>query len=191
MISYSVPISIVINVFVTLICLAGIILSIWSHVKHFGKFSGHENQLFHSDTLFAGLSASMVSIQFGLAIIIQCVSIVLGAGVLVLLSIIYDACNRSMSYFSNPWILFGIYYCPLMFCLGLGCALHITFYKQKEIHTHLYVQLYLHAQSIFLVILILAMTAVGIRTTFTATLTLAFYTLTMFINFFSKLQLKG
>lgn len=72
----------------------------------------------------------MVSIQFGLAIIIQCVSIVLGAGVLILLSIIYDACNRSMSYFSNPWILFGIYYCPLMFCLGLGCALHITFYKK-------------------------------------------------------------
>lgn len=90
----------------------------------------HPVDYFYSDDLFAGLSASTVSIQFGLAIIIQCVSIVLGAGVLVILSIIYDACNRSISFFSNPWILFGIYYCPLMFCLGLGCALHVTFYKK-------------------------------------------------------------
>lgn len=138
-----------------------------------------------------GLSASMVSIQFGMAIIIQCLSIVLGAGVLIILSIVYDGCNRSMSYFTNPWVLFGIYYCPLLFCLALGCALHITFWKKKEIHTHIYVQLYLHAQSVFLVLLIFAMTAVGIRTTFTATLTLAFYTLTMFINIVTKLQFKG
>ncbi|XP_037035534.1 endoplasmic reticulum metallopeptidase 1-like isoform X1 [Bradysia coprophila] len=173
MITYPVTVAIIINVFVSIICLVGIVLSIWSHIKNFD------------------LSASMVSIQFGLAIIIQCVSIVLGAGLVIILSIVYDACNRSLSYFSNHWILFGIFYCPLLFCLGLGCALHITFLKKKEIHTHLYVQLYLHAQSVFFIILILAMTAVGIKTTFTVTFTLAFYTLTMFISFFSKLQLKA
>lgn len=65
------------------------------------------------------------------------------------------------------------------------------YFSQKEIHIQLYVQMYLHAQSIFFIILILAMTTVGIKTTFTVTLTLVFYTLTMFINFFSKLHLKG
>lgn len=72
----------------------------------------------------------MVSIQFGLAIIIQCLSIVLAVGLVIILCIIYDACNRSLSYFTNHWILFGIYYCPLLFCLGLGCAVHITFWKK-------------------------------------------------------------
>ncbi|KAJ6642253.1 Endoplasmic reticulum metallopeptidase 1, partial [Pseudolycoriella hygida] len=167
LITYSVTVSIVINVLLSLVCLVGIFLSLRSHVKH------------------TDLPASMVSIQFGLAIIIQCLSIVLGAGVVIVLSIIYDACSRSMSYFSNPWILFGIYYCPLFFCLGLGCALHVTFFKKKEIHIQLYVQMYLHAQSIFLVLVILALTAGGIRTGFTVVLTLTFYTFTMFINYFT------
>lgn len=68
---------------------------------------------------------------------------------------------------------------------------NFIYFLQKEIHIQLYVQMYLHAQSIFFIILILAMTTVGIRTTFPGTVPLVFYTFTLFINFFSKLQLKG
>lgn len=38
MISYSVTVAIVINVLVSIICLVGIILSIWSHIRTFSEF---------------------------------------------------------------------------------------------------------------------------------------------------------
>lgn len=46
MVSYSVTVSIIINVFVCLISVVGIFLSIWSHVKNFGKFFGYSRRFF-------------------------------------------------------------------------------------------------------------------------------------------------
>lgn len=70
--------------------------------------------------------------ELGLIIIIQALTLATGLGVLLLLAVIYDAANRSMTWFSNPWLLFGIYICPMFFCLGIGPSLYIMFRKKVE-----------------------------------------------------------
>lgn len=62
---------------------------------------------------------------------------------------------------------------------------------QDVIRQSYFVQMFQHAQCFVLVLLTLAMTALGIRSTFIIVISLIFYTLTTYINCFTRLQLRG
>lgn len=68
--------------------------------------------------------------ELGTIIIIQALSLAVSLGLLLLLAVIYDAAYRSMSWFTSQWLLFGIYICPMFFCLGLGPSLYIMYRKK-------------------------------------------------------------
>ncbi len=76
------------------------------------------------------LSVTDAAKELGWIVIVQALCIGVGLGLLLVLAVIYDAAYRSMSWFSNPWLLFGIYVCPLFFCLGIGPSLYIMFRKK-------------------------------------------------------------
>lgn len=149
--------------------------------------------------------------EFGAIIFIQLISIGLAVGVVILLAFVYDKGLRSMSWYSSPWLIFGIYFCPFFFFLGIAPSLYVMFRKtvrghpiNRRIHRTIsvyisqdiirqsyFVQMFQHAQCFWLVLLTLALTALGVRSTFVFVMTLIFYSLTTFINCFSRLQLRG
>lgn len=144
--------------------------------------------------------------EFGIIFIAQLLSLVVGAGLVLLLAVIYDAAYRSMSWFTSTWLMFGLYMCPLFFGLGLGPAIYLIVYKrrvkktlQKEanfeemaiLKQSYQIQLFLHAQCIIYIFLLILLTALGIRSGFLILIAIIFYGITTFINFFSKLQLRG
>lgn len=79
------------------------------------------------------LSTAEAVKELGTIVGVQGLCIAVSLGLLLLLAVIYDASNRSMSWFSNPWLLFGIYVCPMLFCLGIGPSLYIKYRKRVEI----------------------------------------------------------
>lgn len=81
-------------------------------------------------TFLTDLSTAEAAKVLGTTIGVQGLCIALSLGLMMLLAFIYDAANRSMSWFSNPWLLFGIYICPMFFCLGIGPSLYIKYWKR-------------------------------------------------------------
>lgn len=75
---------------------------------------------------FSDLKWSQLTLEFAAVFLIQLLSIGLTLGVLMLLATIFDAASRSMSWFSNTWLIFGLFYCPIMFCLGIGPASYVS-----------------------------------------------------------------
>lgn len=145
--------------------------------------------------------------QFLIIILLQLVSIALGILLLLLLALIYDAAHRSLSWFASPWLLFGIYLCPLYFCLMSGPAVYILVYRMRIarmveaakavddesepsmlLRSH-QIQLFLHAQSVLMVVCVIVLTAIGIKSAFMFTIPLVFVAASTFINVLFKIQL--
>lgn len=80
-------------------------------------------------------------LEFVIAIIIQLLGLVLGIGVTMLIAFTLDACGRSMSWYSNQWIIFGLYFCPFFFCNALIPYLYIKWREQTDVADSYYVQL--------------------------------------------------
>lgn len=74
--------------------------------------------------------------EFAVVFMIQLVSIGLAIAILISLASIFDAVSRSMSWYSNMWMVFGLYYCPLMFALGVLPATYVSLRKKVRICYH-------------------------------------------------------
>lgn len=74
-------------------------------------------------------SYNELSIELGISFAIQIFSIILAAGVVIVLCVIFDATDRSMSWFTSQWLVFGIFFCPFFCALGVGPVLYIKFRK--------------------------------------------------------------
>lgn len=67
--------------------------------------------------------------EFSAVLLIQILSVALAVGIVILLAFLYDKGLRSMSWYSSPWLIVGIYYCPFFFCLGIAPSLYVMFRK--------------------------------------------------------------
>ncbi|KAJ6644220.1 Endoplasmic reticulum metallopeptidase 1 [Pseudolycoriella hygida] len=136
------------------------------------------------------ISRKLAAQELGKITIVQAVCVLVSLGLLLLLAVIYDAAHRSMSWFSNPWMLFGIYVCPMFFCLGIGPSMYILYRKKTTIHLIYYVQMFLHAQCILLILITLVLTGLGVRSSFILMFDIIFYSTSTLINVLSGLQHK-
>lgn len=129
----------------------------------------------------------------------QLVTQLIGGGICLALATIYDLSGRSMSWYSNHWIVFGIYLCPLLFVLGTGPAVYIVARKRwftakrpKTTTTTSYlVQMFLHAQCFLFSLIGLVLTISMWKSAFIFVLPVAFATVTTLINLSFKLCHHG
>lgn len=204
MLNYTMTEAIVINCIMSAVA----ILLILVFLKFIGKRSG----IFiftivtlivdiHWTFVIAGLTYPQILGEFGIIVVVQLLSVVGAAGIVIVLSLIYDAVDRSMSWYSHPWIIFGIYLCPLAFVLGLGPALYITIRnrlakKEEKLlkpstTTSYQIQMFLHAQCFLFSIFMLIFTALMLKTAFIFTFIVMFYFFAAFINLVFKLLHHG
>lgn len=140
-----------------------------------------------------------VLLEFFLMIGVQLVTIIIASGLLIGLAAFYDAVNRSMSWFSSPWLVFGIYLCPLFFVLGSGPAIYLLirkkFFNKNDQYNKLTrsyrVQMLIHANSVLLGTLSIVLTGIMIKTAYLIMLPVAFYTISTIINIVFKLIHHG
>lgn len=69
-------------------------------------------------------SLCQVSIWFSIILGLHVVSMILSLGLPLLMAVLFDAGNRSMTYFSNQWLVLGLFVVPAI----IGQVLPLTLY---------------------------------------------------------------
>ncbi|XP_055917041.1 endoplasmic reticulum metallopeptidase 1 isoform X2 [Eupeodes corollae] len=137
-----------------------------------------------------GLRRSRTFIHFAIIFGIQLLSVILAVGFTVLLGIILDLVGLPLSWYSQTWMAFGLYFCPMFFFLGILPAIYLQKTKEYGIPLGIAVQLFMHAHCLILVLITIPMICFGIRSAFLLMVGIIFYTLSVIINLVTCLHRK-
>lgn len=131
-------------------------------------------------------------------IAVQLANIIFAFGLLISFAMFYDGVYRSMSWFSSPWIIFGIYLCPFYFSIGFVPDLDLMLRRtildtdgQEKITRSYRVQILLHATCFLLGIISIVMTGMMMKSAYLVVLPVLFYTISTTFNLVFKLIHHG
>lgn len=115
---------------------------------------------------------------------VQFLSVAIAITTNILIGLTLDAMGLALSWFSNLWILFGLYFCPVFFVLGIGQSVlsSLRFMKNQNLPLNTATQMMMHSHSLFLIIVLIFMTSLGIRSSFVVMISLFFYIISVLIN---------
>ncbi|KAH8271621.1 hypothetical protein KR018_011294 [Drosophila ironensis] len=128
---------------------------------------------------------------FGLLFLLALAGVVLALVFPVLICVFYDAGNRTLTYFSNSWLVIGLYICPSVIGLVLPMTLYLTHCPSAKIPHPYHLQIVGHANCIMLAILCLALTALNYRSAYLFLISLIFYVAALIINLATRLHCRG
>jgi hypothetical protein len=134
------------------------------------------------------VSYKVVAMEFFISFSILVVCIVAGTGLSLLMAVIMDAAGRSMSWFTNSWLLFGLYYLPFLATICLGPLLYVKFRRIKHLDVQSRVVIFLSAEQLIHILILLSLTALGTQTAYLFSLTTFAYSITNLVNIFLKFK---
>ncbi|XP_062549574.1 endoplasmic reticulum metallopeptidase 1-like [Armigeres subalbatus] len=130
----------------------------------------------------AGVSYGRVVAQFFINFGVQLLSIALGAGFSILMAVIMNAAGGAMSWFTECWLIFGLYIVPFLMCMVLGPMLLIRFYKIDDITLQARINLFMFAQQLIFVLILIVMTAMTIRSAYVFAIAVIFFNASTIVN---------
>ncbi|XP_017033293.1 endoplasmic reticulum metallopeptidase 1 [Drosophila kikkawai] len=137
------------------------------------------------------VSIGKTLIWFAILLGLHLIGCLLCIGLPLLMSVLYDAGDQTMTYYSSNWLVIGLYICPAIIGLVLPSTLLYSF-KTNEKLSHSY-QIYmgLHAHCVILAILSLILTGIGLRIPYMCMISLFLYVASLLINLISTLHDRG
>ncbi|XP_062540822.1 endoplasmic reticulum metallopeptidase 1-like [Armigeres subalbatus] len=171
-IQYSETIAYVINLLVAIIGLGIIVATIVMMIR------------------MEGAELTKILFETGITLIIQTLSIVVGAGVCIAIAAVSDAANRSMAWFSSIGLLYGLYFVPFATCLTLGPWMYLRFRKLEFLHNQGRILLFLHAQCFIYIVLLITLTVGKVRSAYLLLFPVIFHSLSTIINMVIKFKLN-
>ncbi|XP_043948246.1 endoplasmic reticulum metallopeptidase 1 [Drosophila biarmipes] len=123
-------------------------------------------------------------------LLVQILSVVVGAVLPILLGLFMDAVHLPLSWFTNSWLILGLYFTTFFFGLAIVPALYFHWTKHDKLPIGQRIQLLLHCHCVLLAVLTLVFTICGIRSVFVLMLSCLFYTMGLIINIATKLHSK-
>jgi Peptidase family M28 len=132
-----------------------------------------------------------IVLEFFLSFAVQLLSVVLGGVLAFVLNLVYFNIGRSMSWYAQPWLIFGLYFCPFVFGMCFSCLFIQKLRKNLALSLEHRVQLLLHAHCLLLVLLLTFFTIVRLRSGYMVMLTVLFHSIPVLINAATKLQDRG
>uniref|UniRef100_A0AAG5D6A0 FXNA-like protease n=1 Tax=Anopheles atroparvus TaxID=41427 RepID=A0AAG5D6A0_ANOAO len=109
-------------------------------------------------------------------------SIVVGAGLSLVLGVILNAVGSSMRWFTQTWLIFGLYITPYLIATSAGPMLYLRFVRKEQLALQTRVQILLHVTCLIYVLILIVLTAMSIRSGYLFTLAILFYTITGLVN---------
>nr|AAL39872.1 LP03135p [Drosophila melanogaster] len=173
MIFYTETTSIIVNVVVTLLALLGVGISIYFM------------------SLRSGCSWKGVLLRFSISIAIQFVSLILAIGLALLVALFMDGVDRSMSWFTSSWTIFGLYLAPIVFGLSILPALYLEKTKRDPLGLGFRIQLFMHSHCICLIVIMLTLTGLSIRSAYLIMLCILFDIVALIVNLVTKWHRKA
>uniref|UniRef100_A0A1I8P5N1 FXNA-like protease n=1 Tax=Stomoxys calcitrans TaxID=35570 RepID=A0A1I8P5N1_STOCA len=127
--------------------------------------------------------AKPVYMQFFLIFGFQLLTVAVAVGLTILIAIIVEALSMTQSWYTQTWMIFGLYYCPMFFVLALGPGLYIHWRKNKKtMGLNNTIACFMHAHCLLLAVICLTMTGLGIRSSFCVMIAVFFYTVSVILN---------
>ncbi|XP_055601479.1 endoplasmic reticulum metallopeptidase 1-like [Uranotaenia lowii] len=140
----------------------------------FGSFAVMANK--------TGVSYGRMVVQFLISLGVLILSVGVGIGFSILMGVILNAAGGSMSWFTESWLVFGLYMCPYLICSILGPLLLIRLYKIDDIGLQPRVMLFLFAQQFIFIVLLITLTAMSIRSAYIFTIVVIFFNASTIVN---------
>ncbi|EDV36214.1 uncharacterized protein Dana_GF12847 [Drosophila ananassae] len=132
-----------------------------------------------------------ISISFLIILGLHVIGFLLCICLPLLMAIIFDAGDRSLTYFTSSWLVFGLYICPAIIGLVIPLSLYYTWKPDDKLSHPYHLQLSLHAHLVVFAFLALILTAMGFRSQYLSVISMIFYGGALLINLISKLHDKG
>ncbi|XP_023033288.1 endoplasmic reticulum metallopeptidase 1 [Drosophila willistoni] len=132
-----------------------------------------------------------VSSWFILILILQIIAFVLGVGLPVVVAYVMDMYGLSLTYFSTPALLIGLYVCPSLLGLSLPTFIYFKLQRNDKISFGHHLQLALHGHAVVLALVGIALTVYGLRSAYVITWTLIFYVIPLALNLLTTLHDRG
>ncbi|KAH8275871.1 hypothetical protein KR026_003392 [Drosophila bipectinata] len=129
--------------------------------------------------------------SFGMQFLLAILGVLLALAFPLLMSVFYDAGNRTMTYFSNSWLVIGLFICPSLIGLLLPSTIYLSLRHSEKIPYSYRVQIVGHAHCVLMAVLCILLTAAGIRTAYLLMICVFFYVGALIINLASRLHDKG
>ncbi|XP_020801065.1 endoplasmic reticulum metallopeptidase 1 [Drosophila serrata] len=137
------------------------------------------------------VTLSQISIWFLIILGLHVVGFLLCLGLPLLMAVLFDAGDRSMTYFTSNWLVFGLYICPAVIGLVLPLTLYYTLKPNDKLSHPYHLQLSLHAHLVVQALLALILTAMGLRSQYLCLISMIFYAGALLINLVSTLHDRG
>ncbi|XP_017033139.1 endoplasmic reticulum metallopeptidase 1-like [Drosophila kikkawai] len=139
----------------------------------------------------SGRRIGTYSRAFGMQFLLALLGLLLALVFPILMSVFYGLGNRTMSYFSNSWLIIGLFVCPSVIGLVLPSTLYLSLRPSEKIPHTYHLQIVGHAHCVLLAVLCILVTAIGIRTAYLFMICIFFYMAALIINLASRLHDKG
>ncbi|EDS39430.1 conserved hypothetical protein [Culex quinquefasciatus] len=120
--------------------------------------------------------------QFFINLGVQLISVALGIGFSLVMAVIMNAAGGALSWFTEVWLIFGLYMCPFIMCTVLGPLLLIRLYKVEDVLLQTRIMLFLMAQQMIFIAILVAMTGLEIRSAFMFTIVVVFFNASTIVN---------
>ncbi|XP_034477172.1 endoplasmic reticulum metallopeptidase 1-like [Drosophila innubila] len=128
---------------------------------------------------------------FILVMVIQIVSFVLGLALPIVVAYGMDSFGLSLTYYSTPMLIVGLYVCPSLIGLSLPITIYYSLQRNDKISTSYHLQLALHSQAVILALLATSVTALGFRSSYIFVIPLLFYVISLALNLMTILHDLG
>ncbi|XP_034475998.1 endoplasmic reticulum metallopeptidase 1-like isoform X2 [Drosophila innubila] len=128
---------------------------------------------------------------FILVMVIQIISFVLGLALPIVVAYGMDSFGLSLTYYSTPMLIVGLYVCPSLIGLSLPITIYYSLQRNDKISTSYHLQLALHSQAVILALLATSVTALGFRSSYIFVIPLLFYVISLALNLMTILHDLG
>ncbi|KRG04649.1 uncharacterized protein Dmoj_GI19046 [Drosophila mojavensis] len=139
-------------------------------------------------TAVSNVSFSQVACWLTLVLVVQVICFVLGVVLPLIVAQLFDNWGLSLTYYSTPLLVIGLYVCPSLIGLSLPLTIYFAVQRNDKISNGYHVQLALHAQAIILTLLTIGLTVIGIRSTYIVVIPLIFYVIPLALNLLTTLH---
>ncbi|XP_017147224.1 endoplasmic reticulum metallopeptidase 1 [Drosophila miranda] len=137
------------------------------------------------------VTAGQISVWFLIILGLHVVGLGLCLGLPLLMAVLFDAGDRSLTYFSSNWLVIGLYVCPAVIGLVLPLTLYYTLKPNGQLSHAYHLHMSLHAHCVILAFLAIILTAIGLRIPYVCMVSMFFYAAALLINLLSCLHDRG
>ncbi|KAI9578034.1 hypothetical protein GQX74_013928 [Glossina fuscipes] len=110
----------------------------------------------------------------------QLLAVIVASVLCLLMALVLDGINVSMSWFTFSWLILGLYFCPSLFGMFIIPAMYFRFTRDVRLPIACRVKMLLNCHCILLVLITLTLTICHIRSAFVPMLSVLFYTIKKF-----------